>query len=325
MLVSAHTPAFLYGEGCFETLFVSPRGIPEYIEDHLFRLKQGLEWLALPAPPEVNATFLSNVIAELKDELNQPERPARLRIQVSRGTSFTEGRGVAESPGSPASKSGAAASKPAKHNKETLLLISLTPLSNDVRATTVPSIRLSTVPTRVIPDAARPRRLKLTNRSHYEKAERESKDLGADEPLMLTTDGFLSETSRANIFWIEEGKPNKQEGEGSEPRAIHSRNNRSHFLSDEPALRIVTPSEECDLLPGIIRAKVIQVIQQNSGIRVEQGRFTRERLLSAKSAFLTNSIRRIQTVESIDGHQFKTDHPFIHQLIEWMNTEQENA
>jgi branched-subunit amino acid aminotransferase/4-amino-4-deoxychorismate lyase len=89
-----------------------------------------------------------------------------------------------------------------------------------------------------------------------------------DEGLLLDIYGFISETSFANIFWL--------------------KNNT-----------IFTPSEECGILKGVTRAIVLD-ISKSLGLNVQTGKFKIKDLLDSDEAFLTNSIREITQVVSLD-------------------------
>lgn len=89
-------------------------------------------------------------------------------------------------------------------------------------------------------------------------AREEAHARGADEALMLDTSGHLACASTANIFlW---------EGE-----------------------RLVTPAEECGILPGITRAAIITLAERH-GIDVAQDLIEPARLAACDGAFLTNSL-----------------------------------
>ncbi|ETA82348.1 aminotransferase class IV [Youngiibacter fragilis] len=105
-----------------------------------------------------------------------------------------------------------------------------------------------------------------------------SLDEGFDEVLFLNTQGFLAEGSLSNIFFI---KGNT----------------------------IYTPSLDCGLLDGIIRKFVID------NFTVIEGRFTEADLMSADSAFLTNSIMGIMKLRALNGRQYD-ESPIIREIQE---------
>jgi len=66
--------------------------------------------------------------------------------------------------------------------------------------------------------------------------------------------------------------------------------------------RIVTPSLDCGLLAGIMRAKVISLAKE-LGITVTEGMVLPSEFLRAEEAFLTNSLMGIMPLVSVDGRR----------------------
>ena len=98
---------------------------------------------------------------------------------------------------------------------------------------------------------------------------REAKKIGSDEVLFLDCKNYISEGATSNIFFIKDG-------------VIH------------------TPTKECGLLKGIIRGKVMEIIDKNKHLKLKQGFFTLKKLLEADEVFLTNSVMGIMPVSKID-------------------------
>ena len=99
-------------------------------------------------------------------------------------------------------------------------------------------------------------------------AREEARGRGADEALMLDTSGHLACASAANVFlW---------EGD-----------------------RLVTPAEECGILPGITRAAVIELAAR-FGIDVAEDMIEPQRLVYADGVFLTNSLIGIVPLSRIE-------------------------
>ncbi len=136
------------------------------------------------------------------------------------------------------------------------------------------ALRLSTVPTRRIPSASVRSDLKLSSSANYIRAAYEARSAGADEALMLTTDDYISETTIANIFWMKGDT-------------------------------IYTPSTDCDILPGIMRQALMEWIDQHQNqFRLVADRFPADALNNADLIWLTNSVRVIQPVASVDQVPF---------------------
>jgi para-aminobenzoate synthetase / 4-amino-4-deoxychorismate lyase len=94
--------------------------------------------------------------------------------------------------------------------------------------------------------------------------------LGADAlPLIVDADGAVLEASRANLFAVRDGA-------------------------------LFTPPADGRILPGITRARVLQIAAE-SGLETRQGKLLGGDLLSADEVFLTGSVRGIERVASVDG------------------------
>lgn len=120
---------------------------------------------------------------------------------------------------------------------------------------------------------------KTTSYSNYFIALKTAKKAGGDEALMLNTEGFLCEGSTSNLFFLKQGI-------------------------------LYTPSLETGCLPGIMRAEVLKFFQTQQ-LNVQQGRFSLEQLQNADAAFITNSLRRVQMVASLDEKKF----PSLEELL----------
>ncbi|NEX94683.1 aminotransferase class IV, partial [Caulobacter sp. 17J65-9] len=92
---------------------------------------------------------------------------------------------------------------------------------------------------------------------------------GADEALMLNTEGEVACAAVANLFWFE--------GE-----------------------RLVTPALECGVLAGVVRAEVLRAAAA-LGLEALEARARRERLDAAVGLFLTNSLIGLRPVSRLDG------------------------
>lgn len=103
--------------------------------------------------------------------------------------------------------------------------------------------------------------------------------LYADEPaasvegLMLTAEGHLAEGIVSNVFFIKEDI-------------------------------LYTPSVDTGILPGITRAWVMELAEQQ-GLSVEKGLYTWEQLIDADEVFVTNSVQEIVPIVRLldDDHE----------------------
>lgn len=138
--------------------------------------------------------------------------------------------------------------------------------------------RLATVPGFDPGDAARER--KLAAREWAETAEVAAATAGADEPLLVSVDGLVGETSRASFFAV------------------------------DTTGRIVTPPVR-GLLPGVTRAWVVEAAGA-----VEHA-LTVAELADARAAFLTTAGRGIVPVAAIDGRPLGEDERVATLAREW--------
>ena len=96
---------------------------------------------------------------------------------------------------------------------------------------------------------------------------RKANEKGFQEALLLNSKGEIAECTMSNIFWVIQGQ-------------------------------IYTPSLSCGLLPGIMRAFVIE---NRSVVEVQA---SLEQLLNADEVFLTNSVMEIMGVSQIDRKKY---------------------
>ncbi len=92
---------------------------------------------------------------------------------------------------------------------------------------------------------------------------------GADEALLADTRGYLSEGTFTNVFVVLEG-------------------------------RVLTPALACGCLPGIMRALVLEA-SAAAGCPAQEAELPLAVLAQAEEVFLTNSLRGVIPVGSLDG------------------------
>jgi branched-chain amino acid aminotransferase len=110
----------------------------------------------------------------------------------------------------------------------------------------------------------RPYRHKTTERDCFVNAVAEAGRAGADDALLLTPDGFVAEGAVWSVFWWDGDM-------------------------------LCTPALDLSILPGIGRARVLDLVA-----RAHQGRYPRD-ALAGKSPFLTNAVRGVVPIASLDG------------------------
>src|SRR2546427_1353593 len=119
---------------------------------------------------------------------------------------------------------------------------------------------------------------KTTLRDCFADAAREAEIAEADDALLVTHDGAVAEGTVWSVSWWD--------GE-----------------------RLRTPSLELGILPGIGRARVLELAK-----RVAEGRYARE-ALQGRSLFLTNAVRGVVPLASLDGQTVPGD-PRTGKLVE---------
>ncbi len=109
-----------------------------------------------------------------------------------------------------------------------------------------------------------------------------------DEVIMIDSAGHVASTSVANVFWWRDG-------------------------------RLYTPSLECAILPGTMRARVLEQARR-LGLPVNEGRYQPDDMLRAQIAFMTNALIGIQIVAGLDfGPVGKTSFTQTAPQIETLN------
>ncbi len=100
---------------------------------------------------------------------------------------------------------------------------------------------------------------------------------GADEAIMLSSEGYVAEGPGENIFLVEDGK-------------------------------LVTPSKSADILLGITRDSVIKVAE-SIGLVVEEREVHKEELYDCDVAFFTDTAAEITPIISIDSRKVGKGRP----------------
>jgi len=252
--VSVFDRSFLYGDGLFETVRVSNRK-PFRLWPHLERLEQGARFLGIKLPYSANelAAQIGELIA--RNALGE----ALLRVTLSRGVGI---RGYsakgAERPTLVMSLHpfGAMPSKPAAPGRAAPEIDA--PLR--WRAHTA-AIRL--------PAGDASARFKTCNKLAQVLAKTEAEAAGADEALLLNTDGFVVESSSGNLFWVQAGS-------------------------------VCTPPLADGILKGITRGVVLELCER-LGLPVREENLRPEELPKADAAFLSLSSFGIVELAEIDG------------------------
>jgi branched-chain amino acid aminotransferase len=243
--LSAFDRGFQLGDGVFETLRARA-GRPTELEEHVARLGRSAAGLAIPLPDDIESRLTAAIATLLAAEaLDGPDGDASVRITVSRGTFF--GRGLLP---------------PDEHPAPTIVVqawpVTPVPVGHLENG-------LQLVPSSVRRDPENPLSgLKTTSRADYVFARVEAREAGADDAIFLTTDGFLSEGTSANLFLVR---------------------------GDE----LATPSLACAILPGTTRDWILRWAE-HVGLRTNETWLTTRDLAEAEEAFLSSSVAGILPV-----------------------------
>ena len=246
--ISVFDRGFLYGDGLFESVRVYANHLFLW-PDHADRLVRGAAALRLPLPETTDR------LREAAEELLRRNQlsDAILRMTVSRG------------PG-PRGYSIRGADTPT-----VVLAVYPAPALTD---TPPPAWRLITSRHR-LPAADPVARFKTAHKLLHVLARAEAEEGGADEALLLNTDGHVTETSAANVFWW------------------HDRT-------------LSTPSLDAGGLAGVTRRFVMDQFRA-AGWEVREILATPEDLRRASGVFLTLSSWGIVGVRSLDRTPWTED------------------
>lgn len=105
------------------------------------------------------------------------------------------------------------------------------------------------------------------------QAGRVAKSAGADEALLVLFDGTVLEAPTSSIFW-------------------------AHHHG-----KVKTPSLELPILDSITRDRLLRELD------VDEGIFDLGDLHHAKEAYLASTVREVQAISSVDGHDLEVDGP----------------
>jgi aminodeoxychorismate lyase len=239
-LVSVFDRGFLYGDGLFETVRVFA-GRPFRWAQHFERLEQGAAFLKIGLP--ISAVGLRAAVDELLARNRMPE--CLLRVTLTRGVGV---RGYS-----------------AKGADRPSLVMTLHPAPTGEKT---PRWRLMTSAVR-LPANEPLAQFKTCNKLPQILARSQADNAGADEALLLNSDGWVVEASSSNLFWIEGGA-------------------------------ICTPPLASGILPGVTRA-VVREICQSLGLNWRESQTTPQGLHEAEGVFLALSSYGIVEAISLDS------------------------
>jgi len=243
-VVSVLDRSFLYGDGLFETMLVV-KSKPFRWHDHLVRLQRGADFLKIKIPysAETLRGFADELIA--KNQMSH----ALLRLTLSRGV-------------------GARGYAPIGADNPTLVMT----LHPAPPADTPPRWNLLTASTR-LPANEPLAQFKTCNKLPQILARIETAAAGADEALLLNTDGYVVEGSSSNLFWIEGDT-------------------------------ICTPPLASGILSGVTRAVVLEICQ-SLHLKTRESQIRPDQLLPTDGVFVSLSSFGIVEAQSLNGQSCK--------------------
>ena len=244
-VVSVFDRGFLYGDGLFEAVLVHHGKLFRWPE-HLERFQHGAAMLKIKVPfaPKKLRTFADELIRRNKVPT------AILRLALSRGV-------------------GARGYSPKGAHTPTLVM-SVHPLgalaSDRTRWKVVASSQR-------LPAGEPLAQFKNCNKLPQILARAEADEAGAEEALLLNTDGFVVEGTTSNLFWIERGT-------------------------------VCTPPLSAGILPGVTRSVILEICRVLK-IKARETSITLPKLKRVDGVFLSMTSRGVVGVLSLDGKRLK--------------------
>jgi branched-chain amino acid aminotransferase len=249
--ISATDRGLCHGLGVFETLLVSTGQVMDF-QEHWQRLEKSCTSLGIPLPEK---NLIEEAVAELSARTDLPER-VRLRMAATAGSGPLH------------------ALRPGDDAAFWMTAAEAAPVSDAINLMTASFPLNERSPLAGIKSACYAEHLIALSEAHRQ---------GADDALLLNTQGHVAEAATANIFLI---------------------------AGDE----ILTPSLESGCLPGITRRKIIDLARaRNWSLR--ECRIEPDFLKNADAVWVTSSLRGAVAVASLDGFPLQgADHPRLKEI-----------
>jgi aminodeoxychorismate lyase len=239
-VVSVNDRGFMYGDGLFETMRVVG-GKPFRFAQHLERMTRGADFLKIKPP--FTPKELEKFAAQLIEQNKMPG--AILRVTLTRGP-------------------GKRGYTPDNDSQPTVVMTlhAAPPLENLVEWSLVTSSFR-------IPASDPLSSFKTTSKILNVLARSEAVEKGADEALLINTNGEVAETASGNLFWVYQDN-------------------------------ICTVPTGRGVLPGITRAIVLEICQA-LGLQTNKRVIKPEALRNSAGIFVTQSAFGIVPITSFDG------------------------
>ncbi|HKI70354.1 MAG TPA: aminotransferase class IV [Verrucomicrobiae bacterium] len=263
-VVSVFDRSFLYGDGLFETMLVR-NGKPFRWVQHLERLRRGADFLKIKLP--FSAEELRDFAGKLVEKNSMPN--ALLRLTLSRGVGV---RGYSPQ----------GAEKPtlvmSLHPAALALAPSFSPAGSGGEGARragegIPLHWKLITSSHRLPANEPLAQFKTANKLAQILARAEADAAGADEALLISTDGYVAEATSSNLFWIEDGV-------------------------------VCTPPLASGILPGVTRTIVFE-IGRSLGAAVQESNIAKAELIEAEAVFLTLSSMGVVEAIELDSKSLK--------------------
>ncbi|MDB6065087.1 MAG: branched-chain amino acid aminotransferase [Pedosphaera sp.] len=245
-VVSIFDRSFLYGDGLFETLRVHQGKLFRWAE-HMERFRRGAEFLKIQVPFQEGDLRKQALQLIERNEM----REALLRMTLSRGVGV---RGYS----------------PKGANSPALVMTMHAVQDMEGEGEKPPKWRAITASFR-LPTNEALALFKTCNKLPQIMARAEADDRGADEALLLNTDGEVVEASSSNLFWIRDGV-------------------------------VCTPPLTSGVLAGVTRLVVLEICGR-MGLPTRETGITTKELQVVEGVFVSMSSRGIVELISLDGKE----------------------
>jgi branched-chain amino acid aminotransferase len=252
-VIPVNDRGFMYGDGLFETMRVVA-GWPFRLAQHLERMTRGADFLKIKPP--FTPKELQQFAEQLIEKNQMPE--AILRVTLTRGP-------------------GERGYTPKAEGRPTVVMM----LHAAPSAENPVHWSLITSSFRVL--AADPlSSFKTLNKLKHVMARAEAAEKGADEALLINTNGEVAETTSGNLFWVFDDK-------------------------------ICTTPTGRGVLPGITRAVVLEICQ-TLGLLTNKRVIKPEALENSEGIFVTQSALGVVPVATFDGEPVAAS-PLVDQIF----------
>lgn len=238
-----------FRKGCFETMLAADRKLP-LIDLHLSRLQKSADYLNFVIPANCTKEKILRTVETLYDIYTGEESRFRARLTIFPQSDGSSG-----------------------------WLLYMDPIilpSKPYKLKLSPHLR-EFEPIEAL-------KCKRSARDHYLAAYYDAVNDGFDDALMLTIDGYVSETTIANIFWIDENQ-------------------------------VFTPSSKCYPLTGLGQ-EVLRSVIANTEITIKEGEFSITDVINADLVFIVNAVRGLVPIQKIDGTEKSIKHPIFQKMFD---------